>query len=140
MKNNHHLFVSWKIWLNLCDKYLPIQLRTHTENVKNSKYIFKKHWLIYKKTPNLQWARKLKKSKAKKLVKSNKSFFCEIAFLAVLNFFLVQKLIFGHFWNCKKCNLVKRKFREIESFDFTSFFALDFFNFLAHCAFSCTIW
>ena len=35
----------------------------------------------------------------KKLVKSNKSknFFCEIAFLAVLNFFPVQKLIFGHF-------------------------------------------
>ena len=39
-----------------------------------------------------------KKIQAKKLVKSNKSFFSrEIAFLAVLNFFLVQKLIFGHF-------------------------------------------
>ena len=34
----------------------------------------------------------------KKLVKSNKSnFFREIAFLTVLNFFPVQKLIFGHF-------------------------------------------
>ena len=25
-----------------------------------------------------------------------------LAFFLVLNFFLVQKLIFGHFWNCKK--------------------------------------
>ena len=54
----------------------------------------------------------LKKSRPKKLVKSNKSIsrkifspkssiakqiFHEIAFLAVLNFFPVQKLIFGHF-------------------------------------------
>ena len=54
----------------------------------------------------------LKKSRSKKLVKSNKSkyFFCEIAFLAVLNFFPVQKLIFGHFWNCKKWNLGKQIF------------------------------
>ena len=30
--------------------------------------------------------------------------------------------------------MVKRKFREIDLFDFTSFFfALDFYNFLAHC-------
>ena len=41
----------------------------------------------------------LKKSMQKKLVKSNKSKFSpyEIAFLAVLNYFPVQKLIFGHF-------------------------------------------
>ena len=46
-----------------------------------------------------QRARKFKKVQAKKLVKSNKSkiFFREIAFLADLNFFPVQKLIFGHF-------------------------------------------
>ena len=44
-----------------------------------------------------QWARKFKKVQAKKLVKSNKSFFREIVFLAVLNFFPVQKLVFGHF-------------------------------------------
>ena len=44
-----------------------------------------------------QWARKFKIVQAKKLVKSNKSFFREIAFLAVLNFFPVQKLSFGHF-------------------------------------------
>ena len=52
--------------------------------------------------------------------------FREITFLAA---FLVQKLIFGHFWNCKKWNLVKIKFREIDLFDFTSFFGLDFFKF-----------
>ena len=46
-----------------------------------------------------QWAIKFTKVQAKKkLVKSNKSFFPrEIAFLAVLNFFPVEKLIFGHF-------------------------------------------
>ena len=46
-----------------------------------------------------QLARKLKKIQAKKLVKLNKSkfFLCEIVFLAVLNLFPVQKLIFGHF-------------------------------------------
>ena len=56
-------------------------------------------------------------------MKSNKSkiCFCEIAFLVVLNFFLVQKFIFGHFWNCKKWILVK-KFREIDLFDFPRFF------------------
>ena len=37
-----------------------------------------------------------------------------------------QKLIFGHFWNCKKWNLVKKNF-VIELFDFTSFFRPDFF-------------
>ena len=46
-------------------------------------------------------AENLKKprKKKKKLVKSNKSifFFREIPFLAVLNFFSVQKLIFDHF-------------------------------------------
>ena len=52
--------------------------------------------------------------------------------MAVLNF-PVQKLIFGHFKIAKKWNLVKIIFREIDLFDFTSFFGLDFFNFLAHC-------
>ena len=47
-----------------------------------------------------QRGRKFKKVRAKKLVKSNiyiEFFFREIAFLAVLNNFPVQKLIFGHF-------------------------------------------
>jgi len=40
-----------------------------------------------------------KKSRQKKLVKSNKEklFFHEIAFLPVLTYFPVQKLILGHF-------------------------------------------
>ena len=38
-------------------------------------------------------------------------------------------MTFGHFWNCKKWNLVKKFFREIELFNFTSFFGLDFFKF-----------
>ena len=33
--------------------------------------------------------------------------FHEIAFLAVFNIFPIQKLIFGHFWNSQKWNLVK---------------------------------
>ena len=46
-----------------------------------------------------QQARKFKKVQAKKHVKSNKFryLFREIAFLAVLNFFPIQKLNFGHF-------------------------------------------
>ena len=45
-------------------------------------------------------------------MKSNKSkkCFCEIVFLAVLNFFPVQKLISGHFWNCKKKGIWSKEF------------------------------
>ena len=74
---------------------------------------------------------KLKKSKQKNSWNQINS---EIAFLAVLNFFLVPKMIFGHFWKCKKCMLVKKIIREIDLFDFTSFFAWTFLNFLAHYA------
>ena len=44
-------------------------------------------------------SQKIQKGSGKKLVKSNKSkkFLREIAFLAVLNFFRVQKFMFGHF-------------------------------------------
>ena len=45
----------------------------------------------------------------------------EIAFLAVLNFFLVQKLIF---WS-----ILKLQKMEIDLFDFTKFFGMDFFKF-----------
>ena len=45
-----------------------------------------------------QRARKFKKSRQKtREIKQIKTFFREIAFLAVLNFFPVHKLIFGHF-------------------------------------------
>ena len=36
-------------------------------------------------------------------------FFREIAFLSVLKCFLIQKLIFGHFWNSKKWILATLK-------------------------------
>ena len=42
--------------------------------------------------------------------KSREIFFRKIAFLAVSNFFPVQKLIFAHFSNCKKWILVKKYF------------------------------
>ena len=82
-----------------------------------------------------QWARKLKKSMQKAHeIKENKNLFSEIAFLAVLNFCPLQKLIFGHFWNCKKWNLVKtNNFVKLIYLFSQGFFGMDFFNFLAHC-------
>ena len=60
----------------------------------------------------------------------NQFFFREIAFLAVLNFSPLQKLIFDHFCNSKKWNLVKKNFFcEIDLFDFMSIFGMDFFKF-----------
>ena len=51
--------------------------------------------------------------------------------MAVLNFFPVQKLIFGHFWNCKKWKLVKKNF--VKLIPLISrvffFFGLDYFKF-----------
>ena len=44
--------------------------------------------------------------------------------MAVWNIFPTRKLIFGHFWNCKKWNLVKKN-RQIDLFDFTSSHNLD---------------
>ena len=67
-----------------------------------------------------QRARKFKKDQAKKNSWNQ--------ILAVLNFFLVQKLIFGHaFFEIAK--------NGIDLFEFASFFALDLFNFLALCVF-----
>ena len=64
-----------------------------------------------------QRARKFLKVKAKKLVKSNKSniFSWKNAFLAVLKTVSPssKKLIFGHFWNYKKWNLVKKNFVQL---------------------------
>ena len=76
-----------------------------------------------------QRARKFKKVLVEKLVKSNKSkFFGEIAFLAVLNFFPIQKLIFWPFFKLQKMEL-RKKIRQIDLFVFTSFFGRDFFKF-----------
>ena len=62
-------------------------------------------------------------------MKSNKSKknFREIAFLAVLNFFSVQKIDCWPFLKLQKMKFGQKKFREIDLFDFTSFFDLDFF-------------
>ena len=53
--------------------------------------------------------------------------------MAVFNFFPVQKLIFGHLWNCKNWNLVKKFFLKL--IYLISLFFLDwtFLNFLAYC-------
>ena len=63
-------------------------------------------------------------------MKSNKSknFLCEIAFLAVLKIFPVQKLIFGHVWNCKKWILVKLIYLISRVF-----LTWTFLNILAYC-------
>ena len=61
----------------------------------------------------------LKKSRPKKLVKSNKTF------LTKFHFLLFQKWPIIHFWTGKKF----KKLIYIYSFDFTCFFGLDFFKF-----------
>ena len=60
-------------------------------------------------------------------MKSNQYiFFREIPFLAVLNFFLLPKLIFAIF-EIAKNEFGQKKIHEIDLFDFTNFFGLDFF-------------
>ena len=70
-----------------------------------------------------QWAKKVKKVQSKNLVKSNKSknLFCEIASLAVLNFFPSSKFDFWPFLKRQKMEFCKKKTREIDLFDCTSF-------------------
>ena len=98
---------------------------------------------------NLNWhsrSENLKKSRAKKLMKSNKwisqkklYFPWKLSEILILmesiqffkNFFPVQKLIFvGHFWNCKKWDLLKNNFF-VKWISFISrvFVGLDFFKF-----------
>ena len=48
--------------------------------------------------------------------------FREIAFLAVLNFFPCSKIYFWPFLKWQKMKFGQKKIREIELFDFTSFF------------------
>ena len=65
-------------------------------------------------------------------MKSNKSkkFHCGIAFLAVLNFVPSSKIDFWPFLKLQKNGFwSKNFFREIDLFDFTSFFGLDFLKF-----------
>ena len=53
----------------------------------------------------------------------------EIAFLAVLNFFPSSKIDFWSFLKLQKMEFGQKFFREIDLFDFTSSFGLDFFKF-----------
>ena len=66
----------------------------------------KTHFLLFQKWQkiNFCWRKKFKNTK-------NPVFFFspKIAFLVVLNFVLVQKMIFCHFWNSKKCVFVLLK-------------------------------
>ena len=48
--------------------------------------------------------------------------FREIAILAVLNFFPLQKLIFDHFLKLQIMDFGQKIFREIDLFDFTIIF------------------
>ena len=45
-----------------------------------------------------------------------------------------MKLHFWSFLKLQKMKFCQKFFLEIDLFDFTSFFSLDFFNFMAHCA------
>ena len=75
-----------------------------TENLKKSR-------------PNISWNQ------------INKIFVREIAFLAVLNFFPIQNMIFGHIWNGNKWNLVKKYFVKLIYLISRVFFGLDFLKF-----------
>ena len=115
--------------MHICRKKLyPPQRNFLCSKSSNSFHTF------HVRPPQHSGPENLKKSKPKNSWNQINQFFSrEIAFLADLNFFPVQKLIFGHFWICKKWNLVKKIIREIDWFDFTSFLAWTFLNFLAHC-------
>ena len=97
-------------------------------DIKNWGGSKKKGWCLRYKAPQnkkfspnfSQRTRKLKKSSDKKNSwnQINQFFFSwnrEIAFMAVLNFFPVQILIFGQFWNGKKWNLIKKFFVKLIS-------------------------
>ena len=64
-------------------------------------------------------------------MKTNKSkyFFREIAFLLISNFFPVQKLIFWPLLKLQKMEFGQKISREIDFFDFTSFFWPGFLKF-----------
>ena len=71
------------------------------------KYLHLRHWIGIRYTV----VQKIKKNPGQRNSWNQiKNFFHEIAIFIVLNFFSVQKLIFSHFWNCKKWNLVKKIF------------------------------
>ena len=74
---------------------------SHLLLLSTTQYAINEKIVQYQNMYIAQQARNFKKVQAKKFVKLNESkllsFFREIAFLAVLNFFSVQKMIFGIF-------------------------------------------
>ena len=116
-----HLFLNSLIFANslLNDSALTQCSKIRKKcNFKSTKT----HFLQFQKWLKINFFTRKKFNTTRNLV----LFQSENCFLVVLNFFPVQKLIFVKFWNCKKWNLVKKKFHEKDLFDFTSFFALDF--------------
>ena len=146
------LHIIWrKIWLYMfySDKsyeekytYTYCQANYHGHLLFHFTFTYQIFWKIHLKWLNhlpvschiRNWftaGQKIGKSPGKKKKNSwnqiNQFFFREIAFLAVSNIFLGQKLIFGHFWNSKKWNLVLKnswnRFHEF-FFDQIPFFAI----------------
>ena len=68
--------------------------------------------------------KKFKKVQAKKLVKSNKS---------ISRIFFFEYFLEFYFQTFRKWKISKNKFREIDSFHFTSFLAWTFLNLLGYC-------
>ena len=71
-----------------------------------------------------------KKSRQKKILKSNKSiFFRKIAFLAILNFFSSSKIDFWPFLKLQINGIWPKQICEIDLIDFMIVFSLDFLKF-----------
>ena len=122
--------ISWRLtldwleftWAMMHDVLYNVST-IHLPTNRNSIGIHSENTTITKITAG----QKIKKVQAKKKTREikyiQKNFFSwNCILLAVLNFFPFQKLILGHFWYGKKWNLAQKIFREIDLFDFTSFF------------------
>ena len=79
------------------------------------------------------WARNFKKAQAKKLVKSNKSFFREIAFLALLKHFPSSKNEFLVIFEMAKNGIWSKMIVKLIYLITRVFLDCTFLDFLAHC-------
>ena len=106
------------------------QLVKSNKSISRKNILTKFHFLQFQKWPNIYFWTGKKFKTAKNAVFHIKKKSKKITWNCIFgSFFPVQKLILGQFWNCKKWILFKIFFREIDLFDFTSFFGLDFFKF-----------
>ena len=95
------LLSQWLLWEKKIN--YPFHSALKLEKSAISK-VQKKHYLNFQK-----WnGKKINFCTRKKFKTSKNAIFLteKTGFLGVLNFFLVQKLIFCNFWNCKKCVFV----------------------------------